>query len=73
MKMTKKELLLKKDIEIESPSYLITVVQLPTGALELIINRDNIQEKISYISRAYNDNLELNANNDVKIIDFILV
>ena len=31
------------------PSYFVTAVKLPTGAIELAVNTENISEKIDYI------------------------
>ena len=44
------------------PTYLVTAVQLPTGAIELAINDKEIPAKIDYILEAYDDNMCLKSN-----------
>lgn len=47
------------------PQYLITAVKLPTGAIELAINTENIADKIDYILEAYDGSMQLKTNTDV--------
>ena len=55
------------------PKYLITAVKLPTGAIELAINTDNIAEKIDYILGAYDEEMRLKSNNEVSITQLMVV
>lgn len=52
---------------------MIVAVKLPTGAIEIIINTDDMQNKLNYYMSAYNDDMELNNNNDVKIVGVMFV
>lgn len=55
------------------PSYLITAVKLPTGAIELAINTDNIAEKIDYILEAYDADMCLKTNKDICMSQLMVV
>lgn len=39
------------------PSYIVTAVKLPTGAIELAVNTEHILEKIDYILNTYDGNM----------------
>lgn len=55
------------------PQYIVTAVRLPTGAIELAVNSQDIAGKIDYILGAYNDNMELKTNSDIKMEDALVV
>ena len=52
----------EEDIEPFKPTYMVTAVKLPTGAIELAINNANIPAKIDYILEAYDDEMRLKSN-----------
>ena len=56
--------------EIEAGDYIVVFFELPgLFAPEVIVNpRANVSEKLEYYTAAYNDDLQLHANNAVKII-----
>jgi len=55
------------------PSYIITAVQLPTGAIELAINDKNIPEKIDYILEAYDEDMKLKSNPEISMTNLMIV
>ena len=55
------------------PTYLITAVKLPTGAIELAVNNQNIAEKIDYILEAYDDNMCLKSNPEIVMQNIMVV
>lgn len=55
------------------PTYMVTAVKLPTGAIELAINNENIPEKIDYILEAYDDQMRLKTNPDIHMIQIMVV
>jgi hypothetical protein len=55
------------------PVYLVTAVKLPTGAIELAINNDNIAAKIDYILEAYDDDMCLKTNTSVQLMQIMVV
>lgn len=55
------------------PKYLVTAVQLPTGAVELAVNNENIKEKIEYILEAYDDNMCLKTNANIVMLNIMVV
>jgi hypothetical protein len=54
-------------------TYLIVAVKLPTGAIELITNTEQLQSKIEYYRNAYDDNFCLKTNTAIKIVGYMLV
>lgn len=54
-------------------SHLITVVELPTGAKELIINTENIETKITYLLNTYDDNMCMRNNSMISVVGLMLV
>lgn len=55
------------------PSYLVTAVKLPTGAIELAVNTENIAEKIDYILSAYDGNMQLITNPAISMQNVMVV
>jgi len=55
------------------PTYLITAVKLPTGAIELAVNNCNIKEKIEYILNAYDDDMRLKTNTNIVMQNIMVV
>jgi hypothetical protein len=61
------------NVEPFKPTYLITAVKLPTGAIELAINNDNIPAKIDYILEAYDENMHLKSNPEIVMQQLMVV
>ena len=55
------------------PTYIVTAVKLPTGAIELAVNNENIAEKIDYILEAYDDQMRLKTNPDTIMTQIMVV
>ena len=55
------------------PTYLITAVKLPTGAIELAINNENIPAKIDYILEAYDEDMHLKSNPEIVMQQMMVV
>ena len=55
------------------PTYIVTAVKLPTGAIELAVNNANIAEKIDYILEAYDDQMRLKTNPDIIMTQIMVV
>lgn len=51
---------------------LIAVVQVPTGAKEVIVNHEYIAEKVDYYMKAYDEQFRLKTNSDVRIVGIML-
>ena len=56
-----------------TPSYIVTAVKLPTGAIELAINDKNIADKVDYILTAYDDDMHLKTNADIVMQNIMVV
>ena len=55
------------------PTYIVTAVKLPTGAIELAVNNENIAEKIDYILEAYDAQMRLKTNQDIIMTQIMVV
>lgn len=55
------------------PTYIVTAVKLPTGAIELAVNNTNILEKIDYILEAYDDDMCLKTNPAIQMVQLMVV
>lgn len=55
------------------PSYIITAVKLPTGAIELAVNTTGFKEKIEYILDAYDEDMRLKTNPEVEMQNIMVV
>lgn len=53
--------------------YMIIIVQLDSGKKELILNTQDIENKFSYYLSAYDDNLYLKTNPNIKISEWMFV
>lgn len=63
----------KQNFEPENVKYLVAAVKLPTGAIELITNTDQIESKVEYYKNAYDDNFCLKTNPVIQIVGYMLV
>ena len=63
----------KGGVEPFKPTYLVTAVKLPTGAIELAVNNQGIAEKIDYILEAYDDNMHLKSNPEIVMQQIMVV
>lgn len=68
-----KSAITKEDGEHFKPSYIVTAVKLPTGAIELAVNNTNIVEKIDYILEAYDDEMHLKSNPAIEMVQLMVV
>lgn len=75
--MLTREKIIKKvenlDKELKPLSIVVTVVRLPSGALETIVNNQCLDSKIQYIPNAYDENLRLKTCNDIQLMDCIIL
>lgn len=56
-----------------NPTYLVTAVKLPTGAVELSVNTSNIKEKMEYILVAYDEDMRLKSNTSIQMQNIMIV
>ena len=59
--------------EAFKPQYLVTATKLPTGAIELAVNNQNIADKIDYILEAYDDDMWLKTNTSIVMQNIMIV
>lgn len=62
-----------EDREPFVPQYFITAVKLPTGAIEVAVNTQNIAEKIDYILDAYDGDMCLKTNREICMVQLMVV
>ena len=68
----KQEFLVEYELLSDTIEWLIVAVRLPDGKVELITNQyRNIAEKVQYYSMAYNDDLVLNTNINIRIVNWM--
>ena len=61
------------DTEEFKPQYIVTAVKLPTGAIELAVNTNQIKEKIEYILKAYDEDMHLKTNDCIEMVQVMVV
>ena len=54
-------------------SKIVTAVKLPTGAIEIAINDQYLEQKLAYILSAYDDQMHLISNKDIAMIEVFIV
>jgi len=57
----------------KAPTHLVTAVRLPTGAVEIAVNTENLDEKLHYIARSYDDEMRLKTSPFVRMIDIMVI
>lgn len=67
------DVIVKEHIEPFKPTYLVTAVKLPSGAIELAVNNTGIAEKIDYILEAYDENMHLKSNPEIVMQQLMVV
>lgn len=55
------------------PRVIVVIIQLPTGAIEVIQNSEQIESKVAYYGKAYDTYGLHNSGAGIQILDFILV
>ena len=54
-------------------SKIVTAVKLPTGAIEIAVNDQCLEQKLEYILSAYDDQMRLKSNKEIAMIEAIVV
>lgn len=52
---------------------VVVAVKLPTGAIEIIINTDEISSKFDYYCQAYDEHMQLKTNPMISIVGWMFV
>ena len=55
------------------PQYIVTAVKLPTGAIEIAVNDKEIASKIDYILDAYDGDMCLKTNREIRMQNIMIV
>jgi hypothetical protein len=66
-------LFIMQTIENENPQVLTVAVKLPSGAIEVITNTQDLSSKIEYYKKAYDSTFRLMSNPNIQIVGFMLV
>jgi hypothetical protein len=53
--------------------YVVAAVELPTNAVELITNTEQLESKLQYYWDAYDDEMRLKTNDAISIIGMLIV
>ena len=70
--MLKRESLEKK-LNKKNKICIVTTCLLPTKAVEVLINYQELEGKKEYLLNAYDENLCLKVNKDIKLLDCIVI
>lgn len=52
---------------------VVAAVRQPTGAIEMITNYQNLEDKLAYYLTAYDEDMILLANSNIRIVDIMIV
>lgn len=63
-----KEVSKKDDLKIISMA-----VKLPSGAIEVITNTQDLENKARYYAKTYDDDFRLKHNKDIQIVGYMVV
>ena len=65
--------LIKEKLSEFTPTYIVTAVKLPNGAIELAVNTSEIESKIDYILEAYDEDMCLKTNTEISMQNLMVV
>ena len=65
--------LIKEKLSEFTPTYIVTAVKLPNGAIELAVNTSEIEAKIDYILEAYDEDMRLKTNTEISMQNLMVV
>ena len=65
--------LIKEKLSEFTPTYIVTAVKLPNGAIELAVNTSEIETKIDYILEAYDEDMCLKTNTEISMQNLMVV
>lgn len=57
-------------VPVKGFDVLVTLVRLPSGAVEVITNTRQLETKIKYLIETYDENFKLKANPEVEIVGY---
>jgi hypothetical protein len=69
--LTRKKL--EEKLDKSNKVCIVTVCVLPGGAVETLVNYQNLHEKRNYLLNAYDDNLTLKTMPEIKLLDCIVI
>lgn len=52
---------------------IVVAVQLPSGAIEIITNHEDLENKYFYYLETYNEDMVMYKNPNIKIIDWMIL
>ena len=65
--------LIKEKLSEFTPTYIVTAVKLPNGAIELAVNTSEIEAKIDYVLEAYDEDMCLKTNTEISMQNLMVV
>lgn len=55
------------------PSLMILVIRLPWGAMEVIQNTEEIEQKFMYCLETYDEDMKMYKNSDIRVLGWIIL
>lgn len=52
---------------------IVVAVQLPSGAIEIITNHEDLENKYFYYLETYNEDMVMYKNPNIKIVDWMIL
>lgn len=52
---------------------IVVAIQLPSGAVEIITNYEDLENKYMYYMETYDENMVMYKNENIRIIDWMIV
>lgn len=52
---------------------IVVAIQLPSGAIEIITNYEDLENKYMYYLETYDENMIMYKNENIRIIDWIIL
>lgn len=68
-----KEKFIKEVSEKDNLKVISVAVKLPSGAIEIITNTQDLENKARYYAETYDDDFRLNHNKEIQIVSYMVV
>lgn len=64
---------LEQKLNKENKICIVTCCKLPSGAIETLVNYQDLESKKNYLLNAYDNNLRLKTMQDIVLLDCIVI
>lgn len=71
--MSTKQLFVSDYSERIRVKAIVVAVQLPSGAVEIITNHEDLEGKYMYYLETYDENMTMYKNKNIRIVDWMIL